>query len=61
MSLKEKRAEAGLTLKELAEKSGVHPVKINQIEHGILKAENMTLRNALKLSDALHCHPKDLL
>ncbi|MCH5186878.1 MAG: helix-turn-helix transcriptional regulator [Oscillospiraceae bacterium] len=45
----------------LAEKSGVHYMKIHQIEAGKLKAENIALRNGLKLADALGCHPRDLL
>lgn len=61
MSLKEQRKNKGLTLKALAEKSGVHFVKIAQIEAGTIKAENMSLKNALKLSEALGCEPKDLL
>jgi transcriptional regulator with XRE-family HTH domain len=61
MGLKEKRIEKGWTLKELAEKSGVHLVKIQQIESGRIKPENMTLRNATKLADALECSPKDLM
>lgn len=61
MSLKEKRLEQGLTLQALFEKSGVHPVKICQIESGKIKPENMSLKNALRLADALGCHPRDLL
>ncbi len=61
MSLKEQRKKKGLTLHELADKSGVHYIKIHQIESGKIKAENMILKNGLKLSDALGCHPKDLL
>lgn len=61
MSLKEQRKKKGLTLHELADKSGVHYIKIHQIESGKIKAENMILKNGLKLSDALDCHPKELL
>lgn len=61
MSLKEQRKKKGMTLHELADKSGVHYIKIHQIESGKIKAENMILKNGLKLSDALGCHPKDLL
>lgn len=61
MSLKEERTKKGLTLEALADKSGVHFVKIHQIESGKIKAENMTLKNALKLSDALDCHPRNLI
>ncbi len=61
MSLKEERKKKGLTLHELADKSGVHYMKIHQIEAGTIKPENMALKNGLKLSDALDCHPRDLL
>lgn len=61
MSLKEQRKKKGMTLHELADKSGVHYIKIHQIESGKIKAENMILKNGLKLSDALECHPKELL
>ena len=61
MSLKEKRTAAGLTLAQLSKLSGVHAVKICQIESGKISAENMSLKNALRLVDALGCHPRDLL
>lgn len=61
MSLKELRLSQGLTLQALSEKSGVHSVKICQIEMGKIKPENMSLKNALRLADALGCHPRDLL
>ena len=61
MGLKEKRLEKGWTLKELAEKSGVHLVKIQQIESGRINPENLTLKNAHKLADALGCSTKDLI
>lgn len=61
MSLRDQRKKKGLTLHQLADKSGVHYMKIQQIETGKIKAENIILKNGLKLSDALECHPKDLL
>ena len=61
MSLKSKRLERGLTLAELAKKSGVHYVKIAQIESGKIDPANMTLRNAVRLADALHIDPRDIL
>lgn len=61
MGLREKRLEKGLTLKELAELSGVHYMKIHQIETGKIKPENVTLKNALKLANALGCKPEELL
>lgn len=61
MGLKDLRRAKGFTLKALSEKSGVHWVKIAQYEAGKLKVENMSLRNALKLSKALDCKPEDLI
>lgn len=59
--LRDKRLAKGLTRSELARKSGVHPVKIAQYEDETLRPENMTLRNAIKLADALGCEPRDFL
>lgn len=61
MSLREKRAEAGMTLAQLEKLSGVHAITICKIETGKIHPENITLKNALRLSDALKCHPRDLL
>ena len=61
MSLREQRQNKGLTLQALADMSGVHPIKICQIETGKIKVENISLKNALRLADALGCHPRDLL
>ncbi len=61
MGLREKRLAKDLTLKQLAELSGVHYIKIHQIEMGKIKLENITLRNAVKLAEALGCTPDELL
>ena len=61
MSLNEQRQKMGWTLKKLSAKSGVHYMKIHQIEHGKIKPENMALKTALKLSKALDCKPEDLI
>lgn len=61
MSLKEKRLAASMTIAQLAKQSGVHAVKICQIEAGRINPENLTLKNALRLADALGCHPRDLI
>lgn len=61
MSLGRLRREARLTLHGLAEKSGVHYMKIHQIEKGKIKPENISLRTALKLSAALGCKPDALV
>lgn len=61
MSLKDKRLEKGMTMTELAKASSVHIVKIAQIESGKIDPANLTLRNALKLADALRIDPRELL
>lgn len=61
MALREIRQAQGLTLKALAEKSGVHYMKIHQIETGKINPENIALKTAIKLSKALNCRPEDIL
>lgn len=61
MGLAKLRREAGLTLHQLAALSGVNYMKIHQIERGKIKAQNITLRVALKLAKALDCEPEDLI
>lgn len=61
MSLKSERLKRGMTMTELAKASSVHIVKIAQIESGKIDPANMTLRNAVKLADALHIDPRELL
>jgi len=61
MSLESLRHGAGLSLHKLAELSGVNYMKIHQIERGKIKPENITLRTAQKLADALGCEPKELM
>lgn len=60
-TLSELRKAKDMTIKELAEKSGVHLIKLYQIESGKIKPENMSLRNAAKIANALDCDPRDLL
>lgn len=61
MGLKKFRTEAGLSLHQLAKKSGVNYQKIYQIEKGTIKVEHIMLRTAKKLADALGVTPEDLL
>lgn len=61
MSLATLRNNAGLSLHGLADKSGVNYMKIHQIEKGKINPENITLKTALKLSEALECEPKELI
>lgn len=55
--LKDKRVAAGLTIRELAELSGVHFTTINELETGKRKAELVTLG---KLAKALKIDWHDL-
>lgn len=61
MGLAKLRKDSGLTLHELAKSSGVNYQKIWQIEHGVIKPENIALKTAMKLAGALDCSVKDLL
>ena len=61
MSLKRIREARGLNPRELAELSGVHVVKIYQIEAEKIKPENIRLKNAVRLARALNCRCEDLL
>lgn len=61
MGLATLRKESGLSLHQLAKKSGVNYQKIYQIEKGTIKVEHIMLRTAKRLADALNCTPEDLL
>ena len=61
MTIKERREAKSMTQAELAKQTGLHPVKIAQIECGRIAVENMTLRTAAKLAKALGCHAEELL
>ena len=55
------RTSAEMTQKELSEKSGVNIRQIQKYESGEYNPENMTLKNAISLAEALDCDVKDLL
>ena len=55
------RTSAEMTQKELSEKSGVNIRQIQKYESGEYNSENMTLKNAISLAEALDCDVKDLL
>lgn len=61
MGLKKLRLAKGYTLHKLAEISGVNYQKIWQIEHRVIKPENIALKTAVKLAKALECNPEDLM
>lgn len=60
-NLRTARKAKGFTLKQLAELSGVHYVKIQQIEAGKIDIRNITLQNGLRLAHALGVRPEDLI
>ncbi len=61
MGLAKLRKAAGLTLHQLADKSGINYMKIHHIEKGKIKPEHIMLRTAQKLANALGCEPKELM
>ena len=56
-----RRKNAGLTQKELSEKSGVNIRQIQRYESGESGCENMTLKNALAIAGVLECDVEDLV
>lgn len=55
------RTSREMSQKELAEKSGVNSRQIQRYEAADSSVENMTLKNALAIADALECDVRDLL
>lgn len=55
------RSIAGITQSELAEKSGINIRQIQKYEKGEYDIENMTLRTALALANALDCEVTDFV
>ena len=55
------RSVMGMTQKELSEKSGVNIRQIQKYESGEYDVGNMTLKNAILLSEALECDVRNLL
>ena len=53
-----KRKEIGLSQEQLAFKAGVHCTYIGMVERG---EKNITLKNIIKISNALECEPKELM
>ena len=59
--LKTLRKAAGMTQGDLAAASGVNIRQIQKIETGEIPVENITLKNAKALADALHVSIDSLL
>lgn len=52
--LADARKRAGLSQTQLSKVSGVGVVAISKIERGVALLDNTTLKNAIKLADALY-------
>lgn len=61
MGLKDLREARNLSRAELAKASGIRYQKIRDIEVGIIKPENIALKTAIKLTQALECDPVELM
>lgn len=61
MILKELRKAKGISQDELSRLSGVNKMQISRIERGDTDIKNMTLINALRISDALGVDPHVLI
>ena len=55
------RSIAGLSQQQLSDISGVHKQQIYKLEIGKIDPENMTLKNALALAEALKCDVKEFV
>ena len=60
-NLEWQRRMAKMSIKELAEKSGVNMRLIQNVELGSSEAGNMAAKNLLALAGAIGCNPSDLL
>lgn len=60
-SFRDLRARSGLSQQALADVAGVSISQVQRLESGAAKTENLTLKNALALSDALGIDPRTLL
>ncbi len=61
MGLKDLRIARGYTRTELSKLSGIRYQKIRDIEAGIIRPENITLKTAIKLAKALECDSEELM
>lgn len=61
MTIKERRDTLGMTQADLAKTTGLHPVKIAQLEGDRIDVHNITLATAAKLAKAFGCHAEDLI
>ena len=59
--IRSRRISLGLTQGELSKKTGINIRQIQKYESGEYCIENMTLKNAIALSDAFNCDVRMLL
>ncbi|WP_270458479.1 helix-turn-helix domain-containing protein [Faecalimonas umbilicata] len=59
--VKNLRTSLNITQQELANRAGINLRQIQKYESGEYDIGNMTLKNAIALSDALGCDIKELL
>lgn len=59
--LKEQREKQGLSINELAERSGLNKSVISRMESGVSKEENVTVGTLKKLAKALNIKVTDLI
>lgn len=60
-NIRSRRISLGLTQGELSKKTGINIRQIQKYESGEYCIENMTLKNAIALSDVLNCDVRLLL
>lgn len=61
-NLKNIRLKRGLTQEQLAQKIGRPHTYISKLENGVYSIENLSLRNAIKICDALRVrNPRSLV
>lgn len=61
MSIRELRLGAALSQQQLADAAGINRRQIQKIEAGEISIENVTLKNAAALAQALGVNIEDLL
>lgn len=60
-SLKARRQDLGLSQKALAAAAGINLRQLQKMEAGEISLQNITLKNALALADALGVDVRDLI
>jgi transcriptional regulator with XRE-family HTH domain len=58
LAIKRRRAGAGLSQEEFAERAQVHRTYVSQLERGI---KSPSVRVLVKMADALHCEAWEIL